>query len=130
MTEVEAQFGQCPVKACSMLKQGRYEVIEHLTSGSRGCIFLARVCRGDAFSRLVARKNELMVDEGDEVVLKISDSEWEFRNEVWITQSGLHTAFTSPEVKDVFPLSRKPWTVCVMEPLGANLCTKWERYKE
>lgn len=64
-----------------------------------------------------------------DVVLKVSDSEWEFRYEEWLCEQGLQREVGSPAILGTFPLMRRPWTVCVMEALGPNLCTTWDTYR-
>lgn len=90
----------------------KYRVGEMISNGTRGYVFRAS---------LLARPAE-------EVVLKVSDGEWEFRNERWLQEQGLQQLVGSPAVLDCFPLMRKPWTVCAMEMLGPNIYMTWDNY--
>lgn len=101
--------------------RGKYLVTEQLGSGTRGFIFAAEL-HGDkkgGFAKAPQR-----------IILKVSDSEWEFRNELWLTRKKFQEIVGSPHVHEVFPLTKQPWCVCAMERFGPNLVTAWKGYSK
>lgn len=108
---VEKKIGPCPIRVGLSLRD-RFRVEELIGQGTRGLVFIAR-----------------RLDDNERVVLKVSDTSKELRNEIWITQEGLQPTIRSPAAYETFKLMRKPWAVCVMEVLGDNLLGLFDQYK-